>query len=225
MPILASSAISAAISAYRALTCHVRWTRRRGLDSCGTRVHTIPELLATSIAAARAITSAGSSDTSTGLPVRSRPPILPGSLPFFLAIAGPTFPVGADTVRLPAGRRRGKTESDRRARSDNTQPARPSRRQTNHRARGPKKETATRAAHANPAAQPRRAPTRPANRPPLDIRPAGQARWTSAPRSRRRGQHTRQPGGRGAPPAGRPHRGGHARSLFRGHLTPPRPGD
>src|SRR5207247_5423377 len=108
MPSLASSAISAAISEYRALTCHTRWTRRRGLDSCGTRVHTIPEPLATSIAAARAITSAGSSDTPAGSPVSPGPPIPAGSLPFFLAIAGPTFPVGADTVRLPAGRRRGK---------------------------------------------------------------------------------------------------------------------
>src|SRR5256884_751585 len=200
MPSLASSAISAAISEYRALTCHTRWTRRRGLDSCGTRVHTIPEPLATSIAAARAITSAGSSDTSTGSPVSSRPPVPAGSLPFFLAIAGPTFPVGADTVRLPAGRRRGKAESDRRARSDNTQPARPSRRQTNHRARGPKKETATRAAHAQPCR------TSHAGR-PQDQRTG--RRWTSARPARHAGPARRGHGDAGStlanPAAAAPH--------------------
>src|SRR5207253_1176569 len=119
MPSLASSAISTAISEYSALTCHIRWTRRHGPDPSGTRVQTIPDPLATSIAAARAITYKRPPDTSTPTPAR-------------------------------------------------------------------------------------RAPARQANRPPLDIRPAGQARWTSAPRPRRRGQHTRQPGGRGAhPPAAR----------------------
>ncbi|HUY45918.1 MAG TPA: hypothetical protein VMV92_09360 [Streptosporangiaceae bacterium] len=40
-------------------TCHTRWVRRPALVSLGSRVHTIPEPLATSIAAARATTCTG----------------------------------------------------------------------------------------------------------------------------------------------------------------------
>jgi hypothetical protein len=68
MPADTSSSISATTSAYRALTCQTRWMRRCGLASCGTRVQTMPEPLATSIAAARLIISAGSSVTSAGSP-------------------------------------------------------------------------------------------------------------------------------------------------------------
>ena len=48
-------------------TSHTLVTRRPGRESCGTRVHTIPVALATSIAATRSrICSCSSSGTSTG---------------------------------------------------------------------------------------------------------------------------------------------------------------
>jgi hypothetical protein len=48
-------------------TCHTLVARWPGLARCGTRVHTIPDALATSIAATRATSSSGSS-TSTVSP-------------------------------------------------------------------------------------------------------------------------------------------------------------
>jgi hypothetical protein len=61
-------------------TCHTLVARRPGLAGCGTRVHTIPDALATSIAATRARISSGSS-TSTVSPswaTTSLPPAILG---------------------------------------------------------------------------------------------------------------------------------------------------
>jgi len=56
--------ISVTTAAKVAVTSHTFWVRRPARDSCGSRMHTIPEPLATSIAAARLITCTGSSVTS-----------------------------------------------------------------------------------------------------------------------------------------------------------------
>jgi hypothetical protein len=60
-------------------TCHTLVARWPGLAGCGTRVHTIPDALATSIAATRARISSGSS-TSTMSPfwATSLPPAILG---------------------------------------------------------------------------------------------------------------------------------------------------
>jgi hypothetical protein len=63
-------------------TCHTLVARWPGLAGCGTRVHTIPDALATSIAATRATTSSGSSTSTVSLSTvspswaTSLPPIL-----------------------------------------------------------------------------------------------------------------------------------------------------
>jgi hypothetical protein len=58
-------------------TGHTLVARRSGWAGCGTRVHTIPDALATSIAATRAMVSSGSS-TSTLSPswATSLPPAI-----------------------------------------------------------------------------------------------------------------------------------------------------
>jgi hypothetical protein len=61
-------------------TCHTVVVRRPGLAGCGTRVPTIPDALATSIAATRATSSSGAS-TSAMSPswATSLPPTILGN--------------------------------------------------------------------------------------------------------------------------------------------------
>jgi hypothetical protein len=114
-----------------------------GLSGCGTLVHPIPVSLATSIAAARLITSAGAPA---------------GSLLFFLAIAGPAFPARCEMARLPGGRHRGKPNLTGVHAATIPSPHDRPRRQASYRVRRPKERTATQAAHL--ATLPRRQPAR-----------------------------------------------------------------
>src|SRR5215218_3106706 len=86
-------------------TCHTLVARLPGLAGCGTLVHTIPDALATSIAATRATISSGSS-TSTVSPswATSLPPAILGGR------------VGA--AREPGGNR----NADRRAQGNSARP-------------------------------------------------------------------------------------------------------
>jgi hypothetical protein len=78
IPWQASWSASSMMALVVAGTCHTLVARRPGLAWCGTRVHTIPDALATSIAATRATISSDSS-TSTLSPswATSLPPCHP----------------------------------------------------------------------------------------------------------------------------------------------------
>jgi hypothetical protein len=89
-------------------TCRSLVARWPGLAGCGTRVHTIPDALATSIAATRATISSGSS-TSAMSPswATSLPPAIVGvgsGLPGSPVGTGTLIGVLKATVRDPADR-------------------------------------------------------------------------------------------------------------------------
>ena len=179
-------------------------------------MHTIPEALATSIAAARLITCTGSSVTSA--------PASPGTgdAGFFLVLAMNNHALpwkrNGEAAR---GTRAGKSESDRRARSSSTQPARPSPAPDSYTGtQGSRIIPATQAArHNGPQAPPRTssAGNRAGHEHPAQCtlkNAAARHGGTGSTRARLPCRGTRrQPAkdGRGA--------------KFRGYLTPPRPFD
>src|SRR5512132_1182235 len=120
IPWQASCSASSMIVLGVAGTCHTLVMRRPGLAGCGTRVHTIPDALATSIAATRATSSSGSSTSTMSLSTVS--PSWATSLPPAIGGVGsglPGSPVGTGTltgvlkatVRDPAVGPRRQTES------------------------------------------------------------------------------------------------------------------
>src|SRR5512132_1374466 len=120
IPWQASCSASSMIVLVVAGTCHTLVMRRPGLAGCGTRVHTIPDALATSIAATRATSSSGSSTSTMSLSTVS--PSWATSLPPAILGIGsglPGSPVGTGTltgvlkatVRDPAVGPRRQTES------------------------------------------------------------------------------------------------------------------
>jgi hypothetical protein len=121
---------SSVTAANLAVTFHTFCTRRTLRDSCGTRVHTIPESLATSIAAARATSSAGS-------PARSSP---------CSVINRPHLPARRVKVRLPGGREEGTETLIGVLAATVRNPLTGPRRQTNDGLIRPKESTASRAA-------------------------------------------------------------------------------